>query len=269
MTVIFKAKTPDAYYIKILAELLSNNIKVAHFEIDSTGIRLCMMDAHRTILVDVVLPSENFYTYKYKHKSDKIYIGINLSHFHQMLRTIKKKDKLQLYIDDNAPTKLAIKVIPKENNRITTSFVTIQTVQELDIDLPQITERPIIVSSSEFQKMIKDMNSIGRTIKVRSRHSKIEFKCENDKILERIVEFGEIDQSDGEYESDDDEEYNQEFSTEQFNRITKFSGLNGTLKIYPGNPLIFRSQVGSLGTISIFIKSKEQIEADKAIDADY
>jgi hypothetical protein len=189
-----------------------------------------------------------------------------------MLRTIKKKDKLQLYIDDGAPTKLAIKVIPKENNRITTSFVTIQTVQELDIDLPQITEKPIIVSSSEFQKMIKDMNSIGRTIKVRSRHSKIEFKCENDKILERIVEFGEIDQSDGEYDSDDDgggDEYNQEFSTEQFNRITKFSGLNGTLKIYPGNPLLFRSNVGSLGTISIFIKSKQQIEDDRVLDADY
>ena len=125
MTIIFKAKTRGGYTIKILGELLQNNIKTACFEIDKNGIRLCMMDHHRTILLDLNLESDNFTVYKYKGK-EKMYIGINLTHFHKMLKSIKKRDSIQLFIDDKFPTDLGIKVIPKENNRITTSQVKIK-----------------------------------------------------------------------------------------------------------------------------------------------
>ena len=39
MPIIFKAKTNSAYTIKILAELLQNNIKTACFEVDENGIK--------------------------------------------------------------------------------------------------------------------------------------------------------------------------------------------------------------------------------------
>ena len=132
MTIIFKCKSNEAYCLKILAELLTNNIKTGCFEIDETGISLCMMDHHRRVLIDLKLYSENFSVYKFKSK--KMYLGINLNHFHKMLKSIKKKDSIQLYIDDASPTDLAIRVIPKENNRITTSYVKIQSIQNLIID---------------------------------------------------------------------------------------------------------------------------------------
>ena len=65
MTIIFKAKTHDAYKIKILAELLQNNIKTACLEVDSRGVKLCMMDHHCTILIQASLESENFTLYKF------------------------------------------------------------------------------------------------------------------------------------------------------------------------------------------------------------
>lgn len=255
MTVIFNAKTTEAYHIKILIELLTNNIKVAHFEIDHNGIKLCMMDAHRKILINLNLLSENFIIYK--QKNSKLYIGINLNHFHKMLKSIKKKDSLELYIDDENPTKLAIRVIPKENNRITTSFIVIQQVQEIAIDIPTGYGKPIIVSSSEFQKMLKDMNNIGTVTNVSSKNSNIVFTCETGGILERKVEFGENNNED-----DFDEEYNQNFLTEQLLRISKISGLNNQIKIYKGKPLLFRTNIGNLGEISLFVKSKEQIEEE-------
>ena len=42
--------------------------------------------------------------------------------------------------------------------------------------------------------------------------------------------------------------------------------------VSPGKPLMFRSNVGSLGKISIYIKSKEQIESENystLIESDY
>ena len=262
MTVIFKAKTNSAYTIKILAELLQNNIKTACFEIDESGVRLCMMDHHRTILIQVSLDSENFTLYKYKSK-EKLYLGINLNHLHKMLKSIKKKDSLCLFINDENPTDLGIKVIPKENNRITTSFIKIQGIQTIDIDIPEGYGKPIIVPSSEYQKMCKDMAHIGNNINVVSRNFHIKFVCNAGGVMKRHVEFGETGDSDDE---DNDEnkfpEYNQDFDTEQLSRITKIAGLSTNMQIYTknGSPLLFKSAIGSLGKIAIYIKSKDLIE---------
>jgi proliferating cell nuclear antigen PCNA len=266
MPISFKAKTGEAYNMKVLAELLTNNLKTGCFEVNEDGISLRMMDHHRKTLIDIDLQAENFSLYKFK-KKNKMYIGLNLNHFHRMLKSIKKKDSMQLYIDDDNPTDLAIRAIPKENTRKTTSYVKIQSIQNLEIDIPTGYGKPVIVLSSEFQKMCKDMLSIGTTIKVNAKNFHINFSCDAGGILKRKVEFGEVEDSDNDDEDSENQvEYNQEFSTEQLVRITKISGLSTRLQIYPANglPLLFRSNVGSLGKISIYIKSKEQIENEKS-----
>lgn len=264
MTTIFKCKSNEAYSIKILAELLSNNIKTGCFVIDETGISLRMMDHHRSILIDLVLNSTNFQMYKFKSK--KMYIGINLNHFHKMLKSIKKKDSIELFINEDNPTDLGIKVIPKENNRITTSFLKIQNVQNLDINIPTGYNKPIIVSSSEYQKLVKEMSSIGTTLKVLSKNYSIEFSCNAGGILKRTVQFGEVDEVDDETTSS---EYEQEFITDQLCRITKLSGLSSNIHIYTGKPLLFCSSVGTLGKICIYIKSKQQIDSENyTVDSD-
>ena len=265
MPITFKAKTSEAYYLKILAELLTNNLKTGCFEITGDGITLRMMDHHRKTLVDLNLHSDNFSLFKFKNKN-KIHLGLNLNHFHRMLKSVKKKDKLELYIDDALPDDLAIKSIPKENTRITTSYIKIQNIQNIDIDVPFGYGKPVIVLSSEFQKMTKDMLNIGTSIKVSSKKFQISFSCDAGGILKRTVEFGEKESEDEDEDEDEKntKEYIQEFATEQLSRITKISGLSSTMQIYPaiGLPLLFRASVGSLGKVSIYIKSKEQIEKE-------
>jgi proliferating cell nuclear antigen PCNA len=262
MPIIFKAKSQEAYCIKILIELLTNNIKTGCFVIDENGISLCMMDHHRKILVDLSLKAENFSIFKFNSK--KIYLGINLNHFNKLIRSVKKKDTIELSIDDESPTDLCIKVIPKENNRITTSYVKIQNIQNLDIDLPTGYDKPIIVSSSEYQKTLKDLGNLGNTVKITSRNYQIEFHSDAGGILKRNVQFGEVDDSETE-----GEEFSQEFATEQLCRITKLSGLGTNIQIYPGKPLLFKSNIGTLGKIAIYIKSKEQIDSESCtVDTD-
>ena len=264
---LFKAKTQEAYQIKVLAELLTNNLKTGCFEVTEDGITLRMMDHHRKTLIDLDLPAENFALYRFT-AAEKMYLGLNLTHFHKMLKSIKKKDSLQLFIDPGSPKDLAIKAIPKENTRIMTSFVKIQTIQNLDIDVPTGYGKPVIVSSGEFQKMLKDMMNIGQTIRVTAQDFHIKFACSAGGVYHRCVEFGEVDDSDEEPASRT-YIYDQEFSTEQLARITKIAGLGSTMQIFPadGLPLLFRSQVGNLGRISIYIKSKAQIEQEN-ISAD-
>lgn len=265
-TSIFKSKTSEAYLIKVLAELLTNNLKIGCFLLDASGIKLTQFDNHRHTLVDMRLDSENFSIYRYK-KSEKIQLGLNLNHFHRMLKSIKKKDSLQLFILEGQETELGIKTIPKENNRITTSGIKIQNIQNLEVVLPTgYASNPIIVSSSEFQKMCKDLCNIGSpNITVCAKQFNIEFTADADGILKRKVILGETINSEEGDEDDleNDEKYTATFSSEQFSRITKLAGLSSNLQIYTANsdlPLLFRSNIGSLGKISVYVKSNEIIE---------
>ena len=264
MPVLFKCKTGEAYYIKVLAELLTNNLKTGCFEVSEKSITLRMFDHHRKTMVDLELLAENFSVYKYKIENN-FCMGLNLNHFHKMLKSIKKKDSLQLFIDSDNITELGIKTIPKENTRITTSGIKIQTIQNLDIDIPDGYGKPVIVLSSEFQKMCKDLSSIGSTnITVVAKNFHIEFIADADGILKRKVVFGENDDSSDEDDNNNSNpEYTATFATDQLSRITKLAGLSGNMQIFPasGNlPLLFRSNIGSLGKIAIFIKSKELLE---------
>ena len=271
MTHLFKCKTGEAYYVKVLAELLTNNIKTGCFEVNEDGISLRMFDYPRKTLVDLYLLSENFSYYRYKSELEKICVGLNLNHFHKMLKSIKKKDSLQLFIEKDAHTELGIKTIPKENTRITTSGIKIQNIQSIEIDTPTGYGKPVIVPSSEFQKMCKDLNSIGSTnIKVRARDFHIEFEADADGILKRKVTFGENEENDDEDEVEM-KEYVATFSTEQLVRITKLSGLSSTMQIFPASgdlPLLFKSNIGSLGKISIYVKSQELVEKENLCSED-
>ena len=177
---------------------------------------------------------------------------------------------MQLFIDEDYPTDLGIKVIPKENNRITTSYIKIQEIQTIDIDVPDGYGKPIIVPSSEYQKMCKDMSHIGNIINIVAKNFHIKFRCNAGGIMKRNVEFGELG-DDSDDEETNDIEYNQHFETEQLSRITKIAGLSTNIQIFTkkDKPLLFKSSIGSLGKISIFIKSKDIIENEnKCIESD-
>jgi proliferating cell nuclear antigen PCNA len=266
MPITFKCKTGEAYQIKILAELLTNNLKHGCFDVTDDGITLRMFDQPRRTLVDMCLQAENFSLYKFKSE-EKFCLGLNLNHFHKMLKSIKKKDSLQLFISSDVPNELGIKTIPKENTRVTTSGIKIQNIQNVDADVPLGYGKPVIVPSPDFQKMCKELSSIGSTnIRVKSKGFHIDFIADADGILKRKVRLGESDDSDDEEAGDVNINcYDATFTTDQFTRINKIAGLGSTMQIFPGTnelPLLFRSSVGSLGKISVYIKSKELLDKE-------
>jgi hypothetical protein len=117
--------------------------------------------------------------------------------------------------------------------------------------------------------MCKDICSIGsNNIKVVSKNFYIEFIADVDSIIKRSVSFGDNDDDDDDSEEKKESEVIEStFSTDQLQRIMKISGLNTKLHIYTGRdlPILFRSNVGNLGTISVYLKSKEMIRKETAV----
>jgi len=182
---------------------------------------------------------------------------------YKLLKSVKKKDALTMYIDDETPDKLFLVVHPKENNRVSTSDIHIQEIQHVKIHLPTGFVDPIIIPSGEYQRTLKDMCSIGGPLFIRMRKYSLVLACSASNIYSREVLFGELN-------DETPEVYNEEFFMEQFTRIIKISGFGKSLKIYKGPtpdiPILIESCVGQLGIIKIFIKSKNQIRMDNVAE---
>jgi len=260
---LFYCKTSEGYIIKILSELLQNNIKNGCFIVNEKGLFFRMTDSNRRILIDLELSADKFSSFKF-NSSTNLSVGLNISHFYKMLKNIKKKDNLVLFIEEDKE-ELGIRVIPKEKNRVTTSFVKIQNLQSLDIDLPSQYEKPVNIPSNEYIKMIKDLNNMGGNhITISSCIGYLKFNCDTNGIYSREIVFGESDEK-------IDITCTQDFDTEQLYRISKISGLSSMIQIYQKNglPLLFTSNIGNLGKISIYTKDKKQIqEEDLGIESE-
>ena len=119
--------------------------------------------------------------------------------------------------------------------------------------MPEGYSSSIIIPSNEYIKMVKDLNNIGgNTITVSSTNNIIKFSCNSNGVYSRNITFGENE--------DDDEKENvsQEFETEQLTRISKVAGLSTQIQIYQSHdlPILFKSNIGNLGKIFVYIKDK-------------
>lgn len=263
---IFRCKTTDAYTIKMLFELLHNNIKTGCFELHKDGIQLCMTDSNRRTLIDVkILAREmNFYLLQ----PDHLRMGINVHHVYKMLRSVKKKDSMIMFINESNPSDLGIQIIPKDQTRLTTSFVRIQNIQNLEIEVPTAYTNSVLVSSCEFAKMCKDMLQMSQTIHIRSTKFNVRFTCNLGSVYSREVMLGETGFMNNTININDETMFEEDFDTEQLSRIIKVASLSSSMNIYctPDYPMFIHTKIGLIGTISLYLKSKSQIEAESMHD---
>jgi proliferating cell nuclear antigen PCNA len=254
---LFRARTNEGYLFKVLTEILVNNIKTCCFLLNEESISLRMTDNLKKVLIDLKLDSDKFQVYKFAMSQKKM-IGLNLQHLYKMLKSVKKKDTVELFIDEDHINDFGIKVIPKDNTRVTTSFIKIQNIQNISINLPTEYKHSHIISSSDYQKMIKDMLNIGNIINIKSTQNTIKFNCIADGIYSKQVEFGV-------YDDDDDDEllYDDNFYVDQLHKLIKISGLNNKIYVHTSKeqPLFIRCLIGSLGTICIYVKSINQLNS--------
>jgi proliferating cell nuclear antigen PCNA len=252
---IFKARSSSAHLFKVLSDILQTNLKTSCFQLKSDGIHLRQIDDNRLTLIDLKLDSGSFTSYFFNHPHESMFVGLTLTHLHKLLKTVKKKDTIGLFILTKDPTELALEVIPKENNRVTTSYLKIQRVQSILVDEPKGYGSCISIPSTEFQKIYKDILTIGKIVHLSSTATLLEFKVDAGGILKRRVQYGNInDKTPSIYEAT--------FATEQLMKIAKIANLSIVVNIFTSKdlPLLISSKVGDMGVLKVFIKNREQIK---------
>lgn len=257
---LLRINTLESYHFKILAELLQKCIKEAAFVVDKDGIRLTCIDKksdNGTLCIDMNLCSNNFPIFKCAN--DRFVLGVTMLHFHQQLKNIKKKDSLTLEVQEAAPQKLLIKIHQGSNANAKEAIVQITNVQPVDIDVQGGYDKPIVCPSREFAEL-RTLHRIGQVITMRFTKTWAKFYCGD--IIHRTVTLGEFKED----EENDKSIYHQhEFTPENLTQLVKISKLSTNVQLYVNEelPLKIKMNVGTLGTLSIFLKSIKQIEREE------
>jgi len=192
-------------------------------------------------------------------------VGISLLCFYNLIRETKKKDSIELFIQEGNLNELFISIVPNDGSSITTGKLKIQDFQSLDIDIPDISlyPTPRIIKSNNYCKIIKSLSGPvgGQKINISTNSYVIKFTGDFNGICSREVVVPNDNNLDKENMT-----YSQDFNTEQLYRISKISSLSSQLQVYQNKdenlPILFKTNIGNLGTLKIFIKDREQIEED-------
>lgn len=252
----FHLKTDQGHSFKLLVDLLKNTIQYPCFSLTPEGIFLRVLDLNQVLLVDVYLAQENFLEYTCE---TPMVIGLTISYLQANLKSIKKKNILHMNIDENT-MELVTLIEPRDKSSSFEAGLQIHHVQSLTVDIPTDYGHPIHVSCSEYQKMCKEIGNVSAKTIVTVFPETIIFSVNAENIYRKKFVFGaEIDGN----VYNESESFSMTFSTTQIRKLAKMSAIGGPssyLKIYAkkDEPIMFKVNVGTLGNISLYLKSKEQ-----------
>ncbi|RLI50339.1 hypothetical protein DRO61_03975 [Candidatus Bathyarchaeota archaeon] len=224
---IFYADAAKGYTIKVLIDVLAGSLSRTSIRLKNKGIFIKDADCKKHMLFYISLLREKFRNFRC---SKEMIFSLNLKHLQKMVRNVKKKDSMILFIEKSKPDKLGISIRPeggatRRSSRTETMYITIQKDSNdivEDFRLPEIHEtdegdevkvygHPMVIEAPDFQK-IKKFSSIGKEVMVKMQRSNyISFYCDSGEIYSDELSFGEThntldsesDTDDSEYDSED------------------------------------------------------------------
>lgn len=267
---LFRAKTKetDAYVIKILGEVLSNIVKWAPFSVTEQGISLKQRDPKNEQFIDISLHKTEFHVFKC---AQPIHFLVNSSTFYKMVKAIKKKDTVTMFITEDEPLKLGITVEQNaEKNKVTTYIkISYHRPEEIQLGTQEQYENPLIISSKEYQKM-KNLQSISHNgeLKLTCNKGELKFFCDGGEVYSRELVINTEQEDEG---KNIPEHYEQTYKSQCITQLTKCAGQSGNtvhMFIKKELPLKIKMRAGNLGELTVYIKSKEMLDLEDGEEED-
>ena len=299
---VFHLEATKGYIFKIIIDVLSNSVPRCIFVLNKSGILLRQPDSGLTVLFNIDLPRENFK--KFKCLKQKV-ISFNTKHVQKLLKNVKKKDSVSLFINKGNLGNLGITIRPegaKRTSRFETNYVVYQEEKNYELlELPPGKYKyPVVIDSMDYQKLKRLANN-SKVINVKmQKDNYLSFKCDLGNVCSSELGFGKLlnmeeeedeeeedeeedeekEDNEGEAEEDDEtkekndkELYEAQFYASILNSLVKLPGLCSQMQFYspsiPHYPLKIKMNAGqagvTLGYVEVYIKDVHQITYEESL----
>lgn len=234
---------------EVLKDVLLTDINIIFMP---DGIKIVELDGGETCLIHLVLEKKAFEIY---NCTKKIVVGVNSNNFYKIIKTAKNSDTISFFVSEADPNSLRIKMENSEKNRMFESVIRLLDVSYSNHEIPDVEfESVIVLPSVEFQKICKDMNSlgIGNRVEIKSIGEQLIFCYKGDFSEQRII-LGKCENTRSSSSGIIQGVFNLKFLL----LFTKATNLCNAVSIYLKNdyPLILEYSVGSLGSLKFILSN--------------
>lgn len=251
---LFEIKTIQASAFRTLIEALKDILTEANLEFDQTGIKVMAMDESHTALVYLKLHADRFEEY---YCPARYVLGVNVNYFFKLIKTMGNGDSLTLYHPASDPNKLGIRMDNAAKLTTTNYFLKLFDKNEEEITIPSISySNTVTMPSVDFQKICRDMNSLGdgSKIEIVSSDKDLCFKCIGD-FAEQETIITENEAMKIQRNTRKNEIFQGVYLLKLLVPFTKCTNLCPSIEIYLKNdaPILIKYTVANLGEVRLLL----------------
>ena len=251
---VFYIKTVQASAMRILIEALKEILSESNFKFDSSGIRMITMDPSHTVLAHLKLDAENFEVF---HCKRAVTIGIGLMNMYKLVKTLNNNSILTLYLLESDMTRIGIHIEHTDKMSITNYKLDLMDLSNDIQSYPDAEFSSVItMSSSDFQKICRDMYHLSDVIEIKNVNDKLFLSCKGDFAeQETIICSTSEDESNVQIVNNTKDIIQGEYSVKYLVLFTKCTNLSNVIELHIKNdfPLILKYTCASLGEIKLVL----------------
>ena len=245
-------RTVQGNSLKGLFEVLKELLNDVNVVVDPSGIKILAMDSAQVTLCHCLLEAQNFEVF---HCPETVVIGLNVQNLYKLLKTVSSQDTLTLQIERDCPNDLEIIIENSEKKSKTFFRLRLLDIDDDRVKVPNVEMTTCItMASGDFQRLIRDMLTVGTVLRVRVNKREVIFETSGDFASQRTV----LETSEDTKVNEDEDEIDLSFSLKLLSLFSKAQSLSTTCSLWlqANFPLIVVYAVGNLGNIRMILAAK-------------
>ncbi|KAJ7229191.1 proliferating cell nuclear antigen, N-terminal domain-containing protein [Mycena pura] len=174
---MLEAKLAEAGTLKKLLDAIKELVTDANFECNEEGLNLQAMDNSHVALVSVYLEAAGFKRYRCDRPMP---LGVNLSSLTKVLKCAKDDDECTIKAADEADL-LNLVYEAKNSDRIAEYDMKLMDIDSDTLGIPDTDyDAEVIMSSSEFARIVRDLNNLGESVRIEVSKEGVRFASEGE-----------------------------------------------------------------------------------------
>ena len=254
---VLMIKSVQIQPIRNMITAIKDILTDATISFSRSGMKIVNFDKTHTILLNVELHANKFEHYFIV--PDKIIICTNTLHFFKLISTMTNDDTLSIYIDksdyhDGIITHLGLQYDNGDIKQCYSQKLRLIEPDTEELIVPDVVYSTVInLPTTDFQKIVRDMNGISDRIEIKSVGSDLIFSCEGNFASSKIYRSESNGYMNFIQKPDASTVIQGEFSLKSLSHFIKCTPLCSHLEMYLENdlPLIIKYDVASLGEIKL------------------
>lgn len=258
---MFEARLTQGGLLKRVLESVKDLVNDANFDCSSTGFSLQAMDSSHVSLVALMLRSDGFEHFRCDRT---LSMGMNLSNMAKMLKCAGNDDIITMKAEDSGDTVTFMFESPSQE-RISDFELKLMDIDSEQLGIPDTDYSATIkMPSGEFQRICRDLSSIGDTVVVSVTKDGVKFSTTGDIGSANITvrQNTAVDKQEDQTVIDLQEPVTLTFALRYLNSFAKATPLSAfvILSMSKELPIVVEYRINDMGHVKFYLAPKIEDE---------